>query len=190
MNYFGTIQWVFIYHTLTSSLSLVLAVSLTTSTTLLAPSLIRCPSRLAPDLILLPSRLNQPASESCTSAATSSRVSSSTTFICQHDTTGEQFSGYSVPLTEKPGVILRQVRVPGEARDFSPKVKFRCRLSYWCPYSPPRAVACFNMCVHVKNAKHCQPYHWSGRTKMFHSLVWMGCPAFPAAVPYPGKATI
>ena len=32
--------------------------------------------------------------------------------------------------TEKPGAILMQVRVPGAARDFSPRVDFQCRLSY------------------------------------------------------------
>ena len=32
--------------------------------------------------------------------------------------------------TEKPGAVLSRVRVPGEARDFSPRVYFQCRLSY------------------------------------------------------------
>ena len=36
-------------------------------------------------------------------------------------------------LTEKPGAILTRVRVPGAARDFSPRVKFQCRLSYGVP---------------------------------------------------------
>ena len=30
--------------------------------------------------------------------------------------------------SEKPGVILTRVRVPGAARDFSPRVIFQCRL--------------------------------------------------------------
>ena len=30
---------------------------------------------------------------------------------------------------EKSGAILTRVRVPGAARDFSPRVNFRCRLS-------------------------------------------------------------
>ena len=32
--------------------------------------------------------------------------------------------------TEKPGAILTRVRVPGAARDLSPRVNFYCRLSY------------------------------------------------------------
>ena len=32
--------------------------------------------------------------------------------------------------TGKPGAILMQVRVPGVARDFSPRVSFQCRLSH------------------------------------------------------------
>ena len=31
--------------------------------------------------------------------------------------------------TENPGTILTQVRVPGAARAFSPRVNFQCRLS-------------------------------------------------------------
>ena len=31
---------------------------------------------------------------------------------------------------------LTQVRFPGAARDFSPRVNFQCRLSYVCPYNP------------------------------------------------------
>ena len=32
--------------------------------------------------------------------------------------------------TEKPGAILMRVRFPGTTRDFSPRVKLQCRLSY------------------------------------------------------------
>ena len=32
--------------------------------------------------------------------------------------------------TEKPGVILTQVQLPGAGGDFSPIVNFQCRLSY------------------------------------------------------------
>ena len=34
------------------------------------------------------------------------------------------------------GTPLTQVRFPDEARDFSPRVTFQCRLSYVCPYTP------------------------------------------------------
>ena len=38
--------------------------------------------------------------------------------------------------TEKPGVLLTRVRVPGAARDFSPRVNFQCRLSYGVRTAP------------------------------------------------------
>ena len=38
-------------------------------------------------------------------------------------------------------------QIPSAARDFSPRVNFLC------------AITCFNICVHVKNPKHRQPYH-------------------------------
>ena len=66
-----------------------------------------------------------------------------------------------------------------------------------CPYSPPCAVACTNICAHVKNLKHWQSYHcldtrmWEGtsRSKILHTLVGMGSAALATAVPYPGMAT-
>ena len=44
---------------------------------------------------------------------------------------------------------LTQIRFPGAARDFSPKVNFQCRCSYGVRTSPC-AIACINICVHVK----------------------------------------
>ena len=38
--------------------------------------------------------------------------------------------------TEKPGAILTRVRVPGAAKDFSPRVNFLCRLSYGVRTAP------------------------------------------------------
>ena len=43
-----------------------------------------------------------------------------------------------------------QVRFPGAARDFSPRVNFQCRLSYGVRTSP-RAIACICICAHVKD---------------------------------------
>ena len=40
--------------------------------------------------------------------------------------------------------------ISGVARDFSPRVSFQCRLSYGVPASP-RAIACINICAHVKD---------------------------------------
>ena len=44
-----------------------------------------------------------------------------------------------------------QVRFPGAVRDFSPRVNFQCRLSYVCLCTPPCAIACINICMHVKD---------------------------------------
>ena len=67
---------------------------------------------------------------------------------------------YIGPWLERPaqtsGAILTRVRVPGAARDFSPKVSSQCRLSYGVP-QPPCATACTNIRVHVTNPKHWQP---------------------------------
>ena len=43
---------------------------------------------------------------------------------------------------------LTQVRFPGAARDFSPRVNFQCRLSYGVR-TVPCAVACINICAQV-----------------------------------------
>ena len=42
------------------------------------------------------------------------------------------------------------VRFSGAARDFSPIVKFQCRLSYGVR-TPPCAIACIYICAHVKD---------------------------------------
>ena len=60
-------------------------------------------------------------------------------------------------LSKKTGAILTRVRVPGAARDFSPRVNFRCRLSYGVRTAP----VCCRMHQHLcarKNPKHLQPY--------------------------------
>ena len=54
-------------------------------------------------------------------------------------------------LTERrTGTPLREVRFPGAARDFSPRVNLQCRLSYGVR-TPPCAIACINICAHVKD---------------------------------------
>ena len=45
---------------------------------------------------------------------------------------------------------LTQVQIPGAARDFSPSVNFQCMLSY-SVRTPPCAIACINICAHVKD---------------------------------------
>ena len=45
---------------------------------------------------------------------------------------------------------LMQVRFPSLARDFSPRVNFQRRLSHSVP-APLYAIACINICAHVKD---------------------------------------
>ena len=54
------------------------------------------------------------------------------------------------------------------------------------PAHPPFAIACFNMCAHVKNPRHWQP---NPNRKILHALTGMGGAALAAAVLYLGKAT-
>ena len=93
--------------------------------------------------------------------------------------------------TERPGAIPTRVRVPGAARDFSPRVSFQCRLRLLrCPYSPLCAIACINSCVYVKNPKHWQPYPLCPNTrKILHAPIEMGSAALAAAVPHQVKTT-
>ena len=90
--------------------------------------------------------------------------------------------------TEKPGVILTRVRLPGAARDFLSESAFSAD-SLKVSVQPPCAVACIKICVQVKNPKHRQPYHCCRHTKILHTLIGMGSAALAAALPYPGTAT-
>ena len=53
-------------------------------------------------------------------------------------------------VEHRTGTPLTQVRVPGAANDFSPRVNFQCRLSN-CVRTPSCAIACINICAHVKD---------------------------------------
>ena len=53
-------------------------------------------------------------------------------------------------VEHRTGTPLTQVRLPGAARDFSPRVNFQCRLSYGVR-TPPCAIACMNIYAHVKD---------------------------------------
>ena len=54
-------------------------------------------------------------------------------------------------VERRTGTPLTQVRFPGAARDFSPRVNFRCRLSYGVSVHTPCSIACINICAHVKD---------------------------------------
>ena len=51
-------------------------------------------------------------------------------------------------VEHRTGALPTQVRFPCAARDFSPRVKFQCRLSQGVR-TPPCAIACISICVHV-----------------------------------------
>ena len=72
---------------------------------------------------------------------------------------------------------------------FLPELAFSAVSPLTVSVQPPCAIACINICAHVKNPKHWQPYQRSGRTNILHTPTGMGSAALAAAVPYPGKPT-
>ena len=58
--------------------------------------------------------------------------------------------GCSSLVEHRTVMPLTQVPVSGTANPFSPRVNHQCRLSYVCAYAP-RAIACINICAHVKD---------------------------------------
>ena len=75
-----------------------------------------------------------------------------------------------------------QIQVPGVARDFSPLSTFSAN-SLTVSAQPQCAIACINICVHVKNPRHCQPYHLFGHAQKLQMLIGIGGTALAAAVP-------
>ena len=53
-------------------------------------------------------------------------------------------------VEHRTGTLPTQVRFPGAAKDFSPRVNFQCRLSYRVR-TPPCAIAGISICAHVKD---------------------------------------
>ena len=86
--------------------------------------------------------------------------------------------------TKKPGAILTRVRVPGAARDLSPRVSIPCRLSYVVG-TALCAISAISILRTLKTPKHWQPLF--GHTKILHTMIGMGNSAFAAAVPYPAR---
>ena len=80
-------------------------------------------------------------------------------------------------------MLLRQVRFPDAARDFSPRVNCQRRISFGVR-TALCAVACINICAHVKNPKRWQPCLCFGDTKIPHTLLGMGSAALAAAVAF------
>ena len=78
--------------------------------------------------------------------------------------------------TEKPGTIHTRVRVPGMARDFSPRVSFQCRLSYGVRTAPDALTS-----VGTLKYPTLTTIALSGHMKTRHTLTGMGS-AVPAPV--------
>ena len=91
---------------------------------------------------------------------------------------------------------FRSLRILGTSCSFPPppppsplplRVSFQCSAdSLTVSVQPPCAIACTNICAHVKSPKHWQPYHTTVR---LHENTVHTDPALAAAVPYPSKAT-
>ena len=54
---------------------------------------------------------------------------------------------------------LRLVQFLGAVRDFSSRVNFQCRISYGV-HTAPCAVACINICAHIKGPVVCVRVQW------------------------------
>ena len=73
--------------------------------------------------------------------------------------------GDAAPLVEcQIGAPFTQVRFPGGTRDFSSTVNIQCRFSRYVR-TPPRAIACINICAHVKDPVDHVRVRWIMETK-------------------------
>ena len=88
----------------------------------------------------------------------------------------------------RTGTQSTQVWIPGEARDFSPRVSMQCRLSYGVR-TPPCAIECIYICAHVKDPLVCVRVRWTMET-LKHPACTLGCVArFCRNWLSPGKTT-
>ena len=70
--------------------------------------------------------------------------------VCGGERERERERDVAQLVEHRTGTPPTQVRFPGAARSFSPRVKFQCRPSYGVR-APPSAVACIYICAHVKD---------------------------------------
>ena len=105
-------------------------------------------------------------------------------FILQGKHHGAKRGGDVAQLLEhRTGTPPTQVRFPGAARDFSPRVIFQCRLSYGVG-TPPCAIACIYVCAHVKDPVVHVRVWWITETLKHPACTGGWVAGFP-----PGKAT-
>ena len=90
--------------------------------------------------------------------------------------------------TETPGAVLTRVRVPGATRDFLPE-SASSGDSPPVSLQPTCVIACINICAHVKNPKHWQPYHCLDERKYYTHVHWQEWVALLLWLlePYPSK---
>ena len=88
--------------------------------------------------------------------------------------------------TQKPGAVLSRVRVPGAARDFSPRVSFQCRLSYGVRTAPRVQYRMHQQPSKIPNSgSHIALF---GHTQILHTpLRYFGGAAPAAYVSFPVK---
>ena len=79
-----------------------------------------------------------------------------------------------------------QVRFPSAARDFSPTVNFQCRLCYHGVPTPPCAIACINICAHVKDPAVHVRIRWIMET-LKHQACTVGWMARLSQLAFPGE---
>ena len=81
---------------------------------------------------------------------------------------------------KKPGAVLTCTR------EFFPGVHFQCSLSFGV-CTALFVIPCSNVCAHIRNPEHLQPYQWAQETP--HTLGRLGSAAFVAFVALPGWGT-
>ena len=90
-------------------------------------------------------------------------------------------------VEHRTGTQSTQVWIPGEARDFSPRVSMQCRLSYGVR-TPPCAIECIYICAHVKDPRVHVRVRWIMET-LTHSACTVGMVArLCHSWLFPGKA--
>ena len=90
-------------------------------------------------------------------------------------------------VTERrTGTPLRQVRFPGAAKVFSPRVDYQCR-HFYRVRTPPYAIACINICMHVKDPVVHFRVRWIMETLKTPSMHRRLCRATLSQLAFPGK---
>ena len=81
-------------------------------------------------------------------------------------------------VERRTGTLPTQIRFPGAARDFSPRLNFQCRFSYGVR-TPPCKIACIYICAHVKDPVVHVRVRWIMETLKHPGSVTLSQLAFP-----------